>query len=270
MAQAYPFYYQGKSLWIIAGWISIMTLIFGYLFEPFGVYVPEHKMHYFWISSIHALAPLTVIILYSFKKPSTDIEENWTILKEFLLISTFLLLVGIVQFLLREIIYDNPNNWSWGYLYEEIRNTFLVGSLFTFILVSLNFNLLNAKHLKNATAFNNFPIQSKTIETQIDHNEIGFKIEELLFAKAEGNYVNLYFTDNTKLLKRTTIKELENNLDHHANILKTHRSYLVNTNHIENVTGNAQGYKLELKNHSKKVPVSRNMIAPFKVRMQKN
>jgi H+/Cl- antiporter ClcA len=136
-------------MWVIAGLLFVMTILFNYIFEPFVVYLPEHKMDYFWISFIHACSPVAIIGLLSLFKTTSKTEENWNVQKEMLLIAFFLLLVGITQFLIRDIIYNNSNNWSWRYLYEEIRNTFLIGTLFAIFLTSLNYNRLNAKHIKS-------------------------------------------------------------------------------------------------------------------------
>jgi DNA-binding LytR/AlgR family response regulator len=51
-------------------------------------------------------------------------------------------------------------------------------------------------------------------------------------------------------------------------IYKTHRSYLVNLNYVEHVTGNAQGYKLHLNSHEEKIPVARNSIKNFEEKMK--
>ena len=42
-----------------------LRLLFSYLFQPFVVYTPEHKMDYFWISVIHACSPVVIIAFYS-------------------------------------------------------------------------------------------------------------------------------------------------------------------------------------------------------------
>jgi len=278
ITEPYPFYYRGKTIWHIASLLFIMTLFFGFIFEPFEVYIPEHKMDYFWISLIHALTPVIVIILLSTLSRTQKTEETWTILKEILLVASFLLLVGIGQFLIRDIIYDNPNNWSWRYLYEEIRNTFLVGSLFATLLISLNFNRLNAKNKKHATALNstNEKIKSSNhstvfIKTQVKSDDFELDVNNMLFAKADGNYIELYLINekDNKVVKRSTIKDLEEALKSYQSIIKTHRSYLVNLYHVKNITGNAQGYKLQLNQCNEKVPVSRSMIHSFDQRMNR-
>ncbi|NQX82414.1 MAG: LytTR family transcriptional regulator [Flavobacteriaceae bacterium] len=272
LSQPYPFYYKGKSLWLTTGILFAMTLLFGYLFEPFNVYRPEHKMAFFWISFIHSCTPVVVIILFSLFKTNPKIEENWNLSKETLLIAVFLLLTGIFQFIIRDIIYNNPNNWSWAYLYEEVRNTFLVGMLFASILVPLNFKRLNTNHVNKANVLNYSqslvkPIidSSIIIEQQVIIDGLNLEVHNLLFAKSDGNYVELYLKQgrSKKELKRITLKQLELVLKPYSNIIKTHRSYLVNLNHIKNIKGNAQGYKIDLYHNDYKIPVSRNMINSF-------
>ncbi|MDD4697250.1 MAG: LytTR family DNA-binding domain-containing protein, partial [Fermentimonas sp.] len=92
------------------------------------------------------------------------------------------------------------------------------------------------------------------------------------FAKSEGNYIEFYLRDVNvdKIVKRLTLKELESALEPFPEIIRTHRSYLVNTNQIKGVEGNAQGYKLKLKSYEGTIPVSRNMIGSFNNVMSRN
>ncbi len=263
LAQEYPYYYRGKTLWAVSGILFLMSLFFNYLFEPFHVYTPEHKMDYFYISLLHSLTPVFLLFVFSLFKIPNTITEQWNLKKELFLVTLFLLFIGMTQFLMRDMVYNNPNNWSWQYLFEEIRNTFLVGGLFLLILIPLNFNRLYARNTKNALAINAKRNNLIASPTTIKIDDLSFNVNHLLFVKSDGNYVELFFIDGNKSLKRKTIKDLELALQQYPSIIKTHRSYLVNTNHIVNISGNAQGYKLELKNYAEKIPVSRNMIAPF-------
>lgn len=270
--QPYPFYYKGYVVWKLAALLFLMTLLFCYIFEPFEVYVPEHKISYFWISLIHAFTPVIIIAVISFIKPSAQTEDDWNVRNEILLVALFLLMVGITQFLIRDLIYNNPNNWSWRYFYEEIRNTFLIGSLFAVILISLNANKLKRKNDKSAKmavwplkVAEPLPNSILHIRTQVKSDDFILDVNNFLFAKASGNYTELYLNleRENRLLKRITIKDLESTLKPISSIVKTHRSYLVNIHHISGVEGNAQGYKLKLNNYNGYVPVSRNMIEVF-------
>lgn len=278
LSQPYPYYYKGITLWKLAGILFVMSFLFSYLFQPFVVYIPEHKMDYLCISLIHACAPVLIIALFSLCNLSPKTEEKWNVGKEILLVLTFLFLIGIVQFLIRDIIYDNPNNWSLRYFFEEIRNTLLVGSLFVVILVSLNFNRLNDRNKKNAQSIDTPSNRTDReagvtifIETEVKGDDFTLQMDDFLFAKADGNYVEFYLKNGGagKLVKRMTIKELQSTLMPFPHIIRTHRSYLVNLQQVSNVTGNAQGYRLKLHWYDGLIPVSRQMIKEFDAAMKR-
>ena len=201
--------------------------------------------------------------------------------QRFSFLGCFLLLIGIGQFLIRDLIYNNPNNWSWGYFREEIGNTFLVGILLVGIIISLNYNRLNARYAREAIKLD-FSSQKfkKTngqaiipIETLVKMDRFELEVRTFLFAKAEGNYVMLYLKDGkelNKILKRISIKELEKQLEHLDHVVRIHRSFMVNLSFVENVKGNAQGYKLNIKECDQVIPVSRNMIPKFEAKGPKH
>jgi hypothetical protein len=268
----YPYYYKEIPVGYLAAIIFLMSMGFNYLFEPFEVYRPEHRMHYFWISMVHSGNALLVALVW-FRIWNRQVnEEKWTTGKEMLLIAGYLLVVGLSQFLVRDVIYDNPFNWTGRYLYEEIRNTFLVGILFACILIPLNFWRLQRSHRHQADQFiptlqgpraDPVPI---SIGTRQKSDDFEIHPEELLLAKAEGNYLEIYMLAEAKMekiIKRMTLKDLENQLGHLPNFCKTHRSYLVNLSSVEQVKGNAQGLQLIIPGLSFTVPVSRNMISNF-------
>jgi len=274
LSQPYPFYYKGKQLFYFALLIFTMSVFFNYFFEPFNNYVPEHKIDFFWISVVHSVnAVLVVLLLFGVVNQRIN-EDTWTVQKEMILVTVLFVTIGVFQFLVRDLIYDNPYNWSWRYLIEEIRNTCLVGILFFSIIVPVNFIRLSHHHADLAARFNAKPhpeiLVSRpapiAIQTQQKSDDFSLDTENLLFAKAEGNYLEILVRhdDHTrKLLKRMTLKEFESQLNAPGHIVKTHRSYLVNLHHVKDIKGNAQGYQLHLTHHAETVPVSRGMIPLF-------
>ncbi len=271
--QPYPYYYHGKTKYYLSLILFVMTLVFTYFFEPFVVYEPEHKVNYFWICFIHSLNPfLVTLILISISNAMVK-EENWTIGREFSFIVTLLIMIGVAQFLIRDIIYDNPYNWTWRYFYEEIRNTLLVGFLFALILIPINFFRLNRKYIHQAIKVNPITPSQRKIEnnelmivTQQKSDDFLMEVSQFIFAKADGNYLEILMNQNekvVKLLKRMTLTELESQLNQVPFVFKTHRSYLVNLQKVKEVKGNAQGYRLQLFNYPDPVPVSRTAIDWF-------
>jgi len=91
--------------------------------------------------------------------------------------------------------------------------------------------------------------------------------ENLLYIEASGNYADVYYRENNETqhkLLRATIKQIEEQVSHHPILIRCHRAYIVNTNHILCVSGNTQGYKLTLQHVPKEIPVSRTYMENLK------
>jgi hypothetical protein len=275
LSQPYPFYYEGKKVYRHLAVIFILVFFLKYLLQPFEVNYQEQKLDYFWISIIHSASPVMVLLLFTmlllqFPKKSDD----WTIKKEFVFVLFLFFFTGIANFLMRDIIYTNPGNWSWRYFYEEIRNTCIAGTFLAFIIIPFNFNRLQARNQRKATSISERLPEPKEIQkdkpvqiaTELKSDDFIFEVNDFLYAESEGNYLDLYFMKNDeviKLVKRITLKGLESQLSDFKFIVKTHRSVILNLNAVEKVAGNAQGYKVKLKNYPTTIPVSRGFISTF-------
>lgn len=275
LRQSYPYYFSQHSLGKLTLGIFFLSFLFVYLFEPFNVNPEEHKLNYFWISLLHvAISSLVFFSCFTLINTFKLEEEKWTVGKEISGLILVLILMGIANFLIRDILYGNPNNWSFFYLLEEVRNTLLVGALIISILVPLNFARVYSRNSRKAETLHPVSINKECfsqgdqifIETQLKADNFNFHSEEFLFARAEGNYVEFHLVldgKNKKLLKRVTMKDLERQLTEISWIIKIHRSYLVNLKKVTAVTGNAQGYQLSIRHYPDTIPVSRGMIKMF-------
>jgi hypothetical protein len=273
--QPYPFYYEElKKVLFILCCLALVSFLFTYLFEPFIVNVSEHKINSLWIVILHSVIPIPIAFVYVyFLKKSVKKIENWTLGKEFLHLAIILFLIGLASFLIRDFIYTNPDNWSFKYLWEEIRNTFLVGSLLLIIILPLNLERLIYKH---STVLKKIPIKQQNlkevntiaqIQTPIIEEKFELDIQTFLFAKVDGNYLEIFYNTSNgfeKHLKRLTLKEFDDQLSSFPFIFKVHRSYIVNLKAITSISGNAQGYVLNLKDYAQgTIPVSRSKIQDF-------
>lgn len=275
LKQPYPFYYEGKKLLQISGVLFLIALFFNYMLQPFDVNPQEQKMHYFWICFIHSSTPLLVLLcLALICRLFPKATEDWKIKNECILVFFLVLFTGITQFLIRDLIYNNPMNWSWRYFTEEISNSFIAGAFIVPIIISINLNRLQLKNSQKADRISSSITEIKelqnsklvTIETDVKSEKFDFESHSFIYAKAEGNYAEIFLKKEDKvqkLIKRIPIKNLEMQLSAFPFIIKTHRSVLLNLNFIEKVTGNAQGYKVQLKDCPDTVPVSRNFIQSF-------
>ena len=73
----------------------------------------------------------------------------------------------------------------------------------------------------------------------------------------------MYSLDENTLKKvtyRITLSTFEIQLKEASSLVRCHRSYMVNLKKVKNISGNAQGLRLELINQSEIIPVSRKYI----------
>jgi len=274
----YPLRYQSKYLPKIV--LIQFSLIFVtlYLFKPFTVNGAEQKLNYLAICCLHALSPALIVYLYfsiltRFRKRHQI--NNWTLKEEFFHVAVVFLIIGLSGFLLRGVIYTNPDNISWRYLWEEIRNGYLAGTIFCFYLIFTKFYVNST--IDKSPGYHpaeNAPEPVKEylappsifIKAHVRVDDFYFKANDLLFAKAEGNYISLTTIKDGFLkteLKRISLKQLEIQLTAYPYLLRCHRSYILNIQRVVKLSGNSQGYLISFNNTEDKVPVSRAYVNVF-------
>jgi len=88
---------------------------------------------------------------------------------------------------------------------------------------------------------------------------LAIQYDQLLYLKSSGNYVDIYYLKGdkpTKELVRISLKELESNIKD-SNILRIHRSYLVNKRKIASFKKTRKGYEVMVHHISdESLPVS--------------
>lgn len=96
-------------------------------------------------------------------------------------------------------------------------------------------------------------LRSETSET------LTLPLDDLLFVRADDNYSTVFWNTRDgihKKLLRANLKHIEAQIKSSL-VIRCHRSYLVNVMAISNISGNANGYKLQVLNSEHSIPVSR-------------
>lgn len=107
---------------------------------------------------------------------------------------------------------------------------------------------------------------SKNMFTFLDEKGVlrfSLKLENLLYLEASDNYVNIYYLNKDKIsrfLLRNTLKRLEETFKG-SEIIRCHRSYMVNCEKVKVIRKDKDGLKLELDVPSANdLPVSKTYI----------
>jgi DNA-binding LytR/AlgR family response regulator len=112
-----------------------------------------------------------------------------------------------------------------------------------------------------------FLTQDITLKGEGKNEELKVIDNSILFIKSESNYCEIHINEENnyrKELLRGSLSSLEHSLKELNFFVRVHRSYIVNFNNIDKVSGTAQGYKIHFKNGEHSVPVSRKQSAHFK------
>lgn len=110
---------------------------------------------------------------------------------------------------------------------------------------------------------------SDSLHTSIEQSKVKpLAVDSFLYAKSEGNYVQLFSIHGESKVLRMTMKELVDTYLPETHIVRVHRSYLVNLSKVDSVKGNAGGLLLALEKETL-IPVSRSMVQSVKALLQK-
>lgn len=197
-------------------------------------------------------------------------ERNWTIGKGLLLLVWNFVTIAIGNMIF--MVYMGWMSGSFSNFGRILGLTFIVG-IIPIIIASLwrhnkklKSRLHEASQLNTAIQKRKTPSIAQPVSINIDSNQKKIKIpvEAILFVSSERNYVRFVMTEGEDIIVRNTIKKIADSLSTHTHIVRCHRAFIVNTQQVDNVAGNAQGLRLSLKDSSEIVPVSRSYIPLIK------
>lgn len=258
-------------------WENIRYLLFAGLFVTFFLYTfqpnfdgyPHNKFFLccrFGIITIVVGFLYEVLLTYVLKINRTD--ASWTLLKW--IISMLVLIIFITIGNYSFIKYLNQDiTWHLTGFLNMLYMTFVIGlfpTLLSGLLIQMRAIKNNESHAKDLNTHivptqnnNTFLRLASSNEKQI----IELPNQEILYFESMQNYVAVYFYQNQQIEKeliRNTLKNIELQVQN-SNLLRCHRSFMVNPNQVEKVEGNAQGLKLKLRHlDDVQIPVSRKYI----------
>ena len=154
--------------------------------------------------------------------------------------------------------------------------TLLIGVFPVVAVTLISYNIKLAHNLKTADEVNDLLIAKPTkIEIKdavvliADNGKDKLEVElsNLIYIESVGNYIQPFYWQDIKIasmLLRGTIKRMESETAQYSSLVKCHRAFIVNMDHVESVKGNSQELKLVLKNTATEIPVSRNHAQKIK------
>ncbi|OQX98883.1 MAG: hypothetical protein B6I20_10560 [Bacteroidetes bacterium 4572_117] len=270
--------------------IGFCVFLFLILFKPFGLgNNPDYIIFSAYMVTCAAFAGLLTTVLIPLAFPKYFEESKWTLKRNLLWVIGINIIFVIIMFPALNVFLILKYNTFQEFTFKNFLWWFyiqlILGVSLGIIINLFNQNYLLRKHLKIAGDINSIVQKEKykkielnnenavtnneknQIEFEIDKfNKVRFDVDTLIYIEALGNYINIAYhsKENRKITVRETISKVEKKTSSSKIIYKPHRSYLVNLQFIENITGDSQGLKIHLKGFEKVIPVSRNKIKEFR------
>ncbi|HEY5750600.1 MAG TPA: LytTR family DNA-binding domain-containing protein [Chryseolinea sp.] len=270
----FPFYLNDERK-------NVIFILFVSLFVVFflQVYHTSHHQHVLTLGHKFLFGGVTFVVLFfnilvlPRLFPQTFDTSQWTIKKYILLTLWHCVVIGAASALIEKLFLFQEMPF-WDLVVGANRQVAQTGVITITIMTLFLKNNVLKQNLRSATQANRELNEIKTLKRENHaangqnhhltlHSEtsetLSFHLPDLLFIEADDNYSTVVWKDSKgmhKKLLRANLKSMEGQINNDFAI-RCHRSYLVNVNAIANISGNANGYKLQILDTDISIPVSR-------------
>jgi hypothetical protein len=246
---------------------SLFALVFINIYSPFGAdrWFKLTKLEFFTYSSLTILTGVLVVVIS--RIIMYKVSKRYSInLWEFLLwIFAEILLMALSYALFEKFILKDQRIFT-DLVRISSRNTALVLLLpysISWLYFSWNDKKEQIDRLADIQAFSVNPRSMIPFYDDKGILKFSIKKENLLYVESAENYVNICYLNKNKVSKymlRDTLKKIEETFSG-TEIVRCHRSYMVNFDKVKVVRKDKDGLKLELDNPSViDIPVSKTYV----------
>jgi hypothetical protein len=257
---------------------GIFVSFFLRIFSPFGfAAAPVENLNLFAAGyGIITIAILLLFTLIEFALPRLFEEEKWTTGKNILLYMLIVLFIGTANFFYTVIVAGLPFGLQGflQFIFITVAVTFVVVSFLTMLKYFRSLNYFK----KDALVFqeevsklsHNTPSVIVSLRSENDKENFSVPLDNLHYIESADNYSQIFFLSDGKMtskLLRTSLKKLEDQLTQ-SELIRCHRSYIVQLRNVKRVSGNSQGYRLHFEKTQVTVPVARRMAEEVHARLR--
>jgi hypothetical protein len=246
---------------------SLFALIFINMYSPFGVdrWYTLTSLQFFTYSSLTILTGVLVVVISRILLYQTNKKFRINIWQYLVWIGLEILSMALVYALLEKFFLRDTRLFT-DLVRNSSRNTALV-LLLPYSVLWLYFSWRDKKEQIDRLADSpSFSDNSRDMIPFYDDKGIlkfSLKKENLLYLESAENYVNICYLNKGKISKyllRDTLKKIEEDFLG-TEIIRCHRSYIVNFDKVKVIRKDKDGLKLEFDNPSvTDIPVSKTYV----------
>jgi TRAP-type mannitol/chloroaromatic compound transport system permease small subunit len=246
---------------------SLFALVFINAYSPFGAdrWYNLTQLEFFTYSSLTILIGVLVVVISRIIMYHISNKHSIKIWQYLIWIFAEVFSMAFTYTMFEKLILKDDRMFP-ELLKNSSKNTALV-LLLPYSILWLYFSWRDKK--EQIERLEEFPISSESARDMIPfYDEKGIlrfsvKKENLLYLESAENYVNIFYLNKGKVSKyllRDTLKKIEESLSG-TELIRCHRSYIVNFEKVKVIRKEKEGFKLELDNPNvSDIPVSKTYI----------
>lgn len=250
---------------------GIIISIFLIVFQPFRIHLLGENLVLFCLG-FGCIATFSIIfILYFLPKIFKTYfnPETRTILKQLILLNIAIIVTASISYPYNIYIRKSIDQEYIAGYFQILAYSYTIGFFpIIFWLYYDEYEIRrirksNSQKINNKKEFNLSFTEEENLKTfQSDQSNSTLEIDtnKIVYISSEGNYAS-FFMDTPKGLKevifRITLTQISEELSNQKNIIRCHKSYIINSKYISEYSGNARGYIIKTSKTTFEIPVSR-------------
>jgi hypothetical protein len=257
----YPFDPLLKHHLLIGLLLAIWIFVFLYFTEPLEVNEFNNKEKLVYLPGYGLLGGLCYLVFLPFQYYLyTRAKKHWTLINEITFLACFsIIAIAIARmYYLYVIMIDDRNPYTLGYMLQSIFLPAIATILPIIIIGRFSFGKYHEKRLED-----------EKIEIQGEGNYEGLRLQfnELISIQSSDNYVEVFYLSGNQLKKTLIRNKLSAIEEEFPELLRAHRSYLINPFHFRQWK-TENGKLFVCLNYEIEVPVSKTYQKVVKASIQ--
>ena len=260
MTRKFPFDKNKKHhLWVAFG-LVLWIFLFLFFTEPFDINKFSNKEKLLFLPFYGLIQGITYLITLLYQNAILKKQQSWFIKNEIL----FLLILAITGSIINFLFYKNVIVYNEQYTYDFITYQKLI--FLPALTIILPFILL-CRYILGLFSSKTITEKQINIQGEGKHDFIQLKPQELLFVQSSDNYIEINYLEKNQIKKkliRANLTDVSNSI---PELLKTHRSFLINPIHFRQLKIENKKHFIDL-GYDILIPVSRSLQSDIKNQLQ--
>jgi hypothetical protein len=238
---------------------GLFIFLFLYFFKPFGLSELE-PLKQLIVTFGFGLVTTFMLIVFKFLIEPLFPPERHTLGRNILWTLFIAVSIGVANYIYILVIFDIV--FQFKYLLFSVWTAILVGSIPVTITYFVNINRKYRSALQEAAIIPEEVLRDEDILIRAGNprNEFRCKTGNFVYLTSNDNYVTIVTIKDNTLIKthlRGTIKAAEEELKRDSRFFRCHKCFIINSDYVDHISGNAQNMKIWLTHSGGEIPVSR-------------